>query len=246
MCRRAPRRHGAREERDQAEDDRHRARARSDPSAARRTAASPSRGGSRRRPASPTTTPSAEQPQPFRHDQAEDAPAVAAERHAGCRSPCAAAPPGTRARRRYRPPRGTARCRRTAIASSIGVRRLTSDSSTRCCIGLTAKNGSSGSIAVTCSRIAADDRRRIARRARRPASCRARRSARTGSSRRRPVPSRSARSVRMLPTTPTTVKQCVFGPGPLVSSCADVRLPHPPADRIPSLPETLAPAARRR
>ena len=40
------------------------------------------------------------------------------------------------------------------VARIIGVFRLTSDSSTRCCIGFTAKNGSSGSMAVTCCQIA--------------------------------------------------------------------------------------------
>ena len=104
-------------------------------------------------PAKPHDDAEPQQREPFRDDEPEDAPAVAAEREADADflAPLRhlvgehAVDPDRREEQRVMPPKSD--------ASSIGARRFTSDSSTRCCIGLTEKNGSSGSISRTCARM---------------------------------------------------------------------------------------------
>ena len=124
------------------------------------------------------------------------------------------------------------------LASSIGVRRLTSDSSTRCCIGFTAKNGSSGSIEVTTLADRTDDRGGLARGARHE------RHAAADVLRHRVV-IRADRLLLGQPGRPDVADDADdrevlrLRAGAFVRSSGVVGLPHPAADRILSLPESL-------
>ena len=175
-----------------------------DPSAGRRTAASPSPCGSRTRRRGPTATPMREQPEPFGHDQAEDPPAVAAERHAdadllaplrhlvgehavdadrGQEQRDAAEQRGQQHRRLAADQRLVDPLLHRLHREERQLRIDRADLLRGCCRRWPRDRPPSAS----------------------PASCRGRRPARTGSSTSRPAPSRSGPVVRTLPTTPTTV-----------------------------------------